>query len=827
MGKHVNFKEWLKRRRLQEMAEVPRPGDEEWKLRWTEPPYAKPAQWKWTRFRKGEKPIAGFTPEDPRLYNPDATHSDVIRQQKIDDEKRAKEVAEKAAKQKTPVAAQGQANVSNKDLKDQGPAQGKFYYLAKVKNIEGLQEGEPVIVTQLNASTWTYENRKGENGTIDASLVKSKIESIKDASNKMVSGSNPKSLFDLFDQMFPAKDKNGIIEDEEGIQSTSKKQVGKPTPEQVKIPNAHMTVYNKQIEADFTSTDENIVIDAGAGTGKTTMLKHLSSFIKPGEKWLYIVFGKKNQIESSTAFPKGVDVLTTHAFLGKLLKQNGKEVGGEMQLPPEGQKWRKIWKIADNLIPLEWPKSDFNYRNRKTGEWTSPFHWKAKSFSTKLAELAKAYAVDPTNQNIATQKLQEIIVEHGFDTDLSTDKINQDRDFVPDMLEMSLELLKRTMPNGLRDKNDAMYNFRDQDDTLWFAALNADRLNWNPDRYDVVLMDEVQDFNQCQLIMVKKLQEAGCRVIGVGDPDQSMYGFRGANAEAFDNLKGVINSNKIHSLPINFRSDGNIIDWVTENTHVKKLQIAPHLKGKGRVYAEGGTHPPVGYEDFINSVSEEFGKDRKTSESTAIIARTNAPLAHTALYFLKNDVDFQILGKDLSKDLVDIIKKTTFSKPENFNIEDYADKLASYLQDVEDRWANKISKRDELKELKEFVSVMTSVLYFLAEKDYKESENSRSMETVKDFQIYIERKLGGLDPENEKDASILKSQDPKRKITLTTAHKAKGLEWERTFLLKPQEYDPQRPSIKTESQGKQEMNAWYVAATRARHTLMVSADDKP
>ena len=827
MGKNVNFKEWLERRRLQEMAEVPRPGDDEWKLRWTEPPYAKPAQWKWTRFRKGEKPIAGFTPEDPRLYNPDATHSDVLRQQQIDDEKRAKEATEKAAKQKTPALTQGQTNVPNKDLKDQGQAQGKFYYLAKVKNIEGLQEGEPVIVTQLNASTWTYENRKGKNGTIDASLVKSKIESIKDASNKMVSGSKPIALFDLFDQMNKnKKDKNGIIEDEEGIQSKPKEE-GRPTPEQVKIPDSKMTPYNTKIENHFKSTNENIMIDALAGTGKTTMLKHLSSFIKPGEKWLYLVFNKKNQVESSKAFPKGIEVLTTHAFLGKILKQSGKDVGGEMQLPPEGQKWRKIWKIADEILPLEWPESALSYRNKKTGDWTSPFHWKAKSFTTKLAELGKAYAVNPLDENSALQKLEEIIVQHGLETDLSTEKNNQDRDFVPDMLEKAIELLRLTMPSGLRDKNNAMYNFRDQDDTLWFAALNADKIRWNPDGYKVVLMDEVQDFNECQLIMAQKLKEAGCRVIGVGDPNQAMYGFRGANAQAFEKLKGIIGSGESQALPINFRSGGNIIDWVKNNTHVQNLQTAPHLEGQGKVYADGGTNPPVGYEEFIDSVSDEFKSNRQTSESTAIICRTNAPLAHAALHFLKNDVDFQIVGKDLSRDLVEIIKKTTFSKPENVSIEGYADKLASHLQDVEDKWSNKISKRDEIKELKEFVSVMTSVLYYLAEKDYKESENSRPMQTVKDFQIYLERKLGGLDPDNEKDASILKSQDPKKKITLTTAHKSKGLEWERIFLMRPQEYDPQRPSIKTQEQAQQEMNAWYVAATRGRNTLMVSADDKP
>ena len=98
---------------------------------------------------------------------------------------------------------------------------------------------------------------------------------------------------------------------------------------------------------------------------------------------------------------------------------------------------------------------------------------------------------------------------------------------------------------------------------------------------------------------------------------------------------------------------------------------------------------------------------------------------------------------------------------------------------------------------------------------------------VKDFQLYLERKLGGLDPDNPNDAAKIKSQDPRKVVTLTTAHKAKGLEWDRVFLMRPSEYDPSKPNIKTQEQAQQERNAWYVAATRGRKTLMVSDDDGP
>jgi hypothetical protein len=45
--------------------------------------------------------------------------------------------------------------------------------------------------------------------------------------------------------------------------------------------------------------------------------------------------------------------------------------------------------------------------------------------------------------------------------------------------------------------------------------------------------------------------------------------------------------------------------------------------------------------------------------------------------------------------------------------------------------------------------------------------------------------------------------------------------------MKPGEYDPKGKKIRNEEQAQQELNAWYVAATRGRNTLMVSNDDEP
>lgn len=714
----------------------------------------------------------------------------------------------------------------------------KTYYLATSKSLEKVPAGQPIVVYS-DKNNWVYEDRDGNVGSIISSQVGNVIKRVVDKDGKPISGTSIQKLFKAFDDMpktnssLATKDLNvvdkGVSSDDESDQIKFKtKGIERPKPENVRIPAKNMTEYNTEIQNKFVDTKENIMIDALAGTGKTTMLKHLSSFIKPGEKWLYLVFNSKNQIESNRAFPRGVDVLTTHSFLGKILKENGKDVGGETQLPPEGQKWRKMWKIADRIISSDWPSIDgeFNYKNKKTGEMTSPFHYKAKRFTTKLVDLAKAYAINPNDEN-CKNKLLEIIKDSGMDTDVSTDRILEDRDYTPDMVEKAIEIMKLTMPLALNDRREEMANYRDQDDTLWYAALNADKIRWNPFKYDVVLLDEVQDFNECQLIMAQKLKEAGCRIIGVGDKFQGMYAFRGAYSKAFEKLKNIIGSGKSLTLPVNFRSGGKIINWVRSNTHVNSIKAAPHLEGKGEVYAENGTHPPMGYNNFLNMVTEEFNKNQMAKESTAFICRSNAPLGNAALHFLKNNIDFQIIGKDLSKDLIELIKKSTKNKPEYVRIEDYRDELEDYVKDQEDRYSGKISKSDELASLREFAGVLNSVHQYLESKQFKETEESSPITNVKEFQSYLERKLSGLDPDNPNDAAKIKSRDARKVVTLTTAHKSKGLEWERTFIMKPAGFNPEKPNIKTEEQKEQEKNAWYVAVTRGRNTLMISADDEP
>lgn len=565
----------------------------------------------------------------------------------------------------------------------------------------------------------------------------------------------------------------------------------------------------------INSVDNLYITNNCVLTHNTTMLKHLSSFIRPNEKWLYLVFNKKNQMESSKAFPANVDVLTTHAFLGRILKANGKSVGGDMQLPPRGQKIEKLAKILDEFIP----KTDLSFKSTNG----RPLRYQAINRIKKIARLAKAFGVNPSSSTVINE-LKEIIKRYNIDMDLSSEKLQQSRDYTEDILKKTRELLILLLPGNLPRQFDQQFaGQRDQDDTLWFTAINADSIRWNVNpKYDVILMDEVQDFNMCQLIMAKKLKESGARLVGVGDPNQSMYMFRGAVSDAFDQLQNIISGNKKPmELPINFRSNPVVIDFVKENTHVKNLQASP---SKNPEAGEATTH--MKYEDYLTSTIDDYQqKGRKFDQSNAMISRNNAPLASTAMNLLKNNVDFEILGRDLSNELVDHIKKVTWYKPQNYGIHDLSNIFFDYYANLQREWDGKTHKEDELKEIEETTNSLISVLEHLSGRDNKD-ENDKQIATGLDFIEYIKDKLGGLDPENEQDVEKLKAKDPHSYITLTTAHKSKGLEWDKVFVIRKDDFTKVKPDT-TEEEAQQQRNSWYVTLTRARHSINVSADDKP
>lgn len=830
-------------------------------------------------------------------------------------------------------------------------------------------------------------------------------------------------------------------------------------------------------------------MNALAGTGKTTMLRDLASHKKPDEKWLYLVFNKKNQVEASTGkgkFPEGTEVLTSHAFLGKVLS-NSSEKGGIKHTELWHDKGERLPRIIDDIMEHEtvFPRQII---------------FAAKKTIKQLASLSKAYAISPKDPD-AEARVRDIVQKYRIDTDLSTERYRSDRNWTPQLIEKTLEALHFSLPENAKGEYAGL---RDHDDTLWYAATN-EGVYWP--HYDVVLADEVQDFNKCQSIMLKKLSEAGARIVAVGDPHQchpagtmihvtggktkpieeinigeevvtynskksyfpgvntqgrkvlnkvsrsysgkmitittenelsyqctpnhrcfvrfnpnsngnyvlylmirknnarigiakikyfetfgptnrarqegadklwaletfeseyearineayisskfglpqtlfkytgqgtefnqkfldtiyskignnirkakkciesfgrhfefplwtkenqerfgrlrqnyigskksfvtqacnlmsgimqvrtfdgtpkggqwesirvsynnsnctvyslevehtedckklyiangivthnSIYMFRGADSDAFENVTsittGAPNGGTSKPLPVNYRCGKEIIEYVNQNTHVKNLQAGKDHEGE---VTEG-----MPYDEAMQDLFKEWSTTGKLSIQTAFISRTNQPLVNAALHLLKNNMEFQIIGRDFSKELIEVVERVTgkgrFAK--HFPTYEFTNRMGDHLNELEQKWKGKLSKMDELAELRRISESLTSIVDYLASMDFKDEKLKVKVGDTEDFIDYLRKKFSGVNMDTVQGASEYSKKDPKSFVTLTTAHRSKGLEFSRVYIL-GRELFP-HPKAKTQEELDQENNAWYVALTRAMNALHVLA----
>lgn len=651
------------------------------------------------------------------------------------------------------------------------PQSDWIYAKALVDHDHGIiSAGEDLAVQQQPDKNWRYVTLDGKgSGYFTPQEISNVIQSVK-VDNKPLKAPTIKALKDLIAQKFP---KEGFGPNE----------------------------YQQKILDEFQNTDKNIFIEALAGSGKTTTLKMLAKLKKSDEKWLYLVFNKKNQLEAQPQFP-GVDVRTSHAFAGEVLKLNSDSgrISKTDLPPPKGPD--KISKV----IQSDWFAQSAEYDH----EIPKHLLWPFKSSVKRLVGLAKNNALHPDEDIDNT--LKAIIKDQDIDTTLvDPDKpsYGQPKDYTDDIIAMTKYLMQETMPGK---GSEEFVNFRDHDDSLWWVAIHSEELGWP--RYDVVLVDESQDFNKARQKIVQKLMENGSRIVAVGDENQSIYGFTGADSNAFKNVESLLGTGSRgiskFTLPENYRSGTSIIDSSNRDTKVKGLIAARKHKGK--------IENSLKYAEVMEQVKNEWQKYGHLLQETAFLCRTNAPLFLVALQLLKENIPFVIVGKDFSSEITQFIKKIAgklIAGPKDLDLDSFDRMLNSNLSEKSNKWAGNIAKQEELKEVKELTEAVLGVMNFVPS----------HKNTVKGLLSYISDIFKGIEPTKEAEDAKKLEDDPLKHVVLSSAHKAKGLEFRRVVLIRSDLFP--HPKSKTPSQQEQERNLYYVARTRPTHSLYITNDDQP
>jgi ssDNA-binding Zn-finger/Zn-ribbon topoisomerase 1 len=638
-----------------------------------------------------------------------------------------------------------------------------------------------------------------------------------------------------------------------------------------------MSEEQRLIDAKFEnmlkSGQDHLMINALSGTGKTTLLKHLAwKYGKAGQKWLYLVFNTKNKIEASEKFPAFVQVRTTNGFLGEVLgsKDNINKISKTDRLAvleaknrneESEKKLEKARMLVDgqdfsnfmNSIKMteaipKHVRIDDDYQFNAVKGLLKSIRYNYKEQVLTLVGLAKSYALDPRNDEKLKEGFKKILSDYDFDTSLEEvqEKIAgwrdnfraiileilsdifgtdfENIDFTQEIIQGATWLMKEGMPGVTlqkykqQDKEHNLSDYRDFNDDLWYSATHAEDINWP--KFDIVLVDEVQDFNEAQKIMIKKLIDKGAKIVAVGDPNQSLYRFRGADSKSFSNMESLLQSNSkdknvTQKLTLNFRSRKNIIDFANSETHVKNLKGGKKFNDNN----DGSvTKFEQAYGEVFSAMSSEQQEKGRVKE-TAFIARTNEPLIHAALKLLANNIKFVILGKDIAKDLIKQLGKVVFK----FKLKDsdptkeLSNLINQYVDDEKEKHSGQSTKKAYLQELKE---VCDAILATLSQFESERGGGNQYI-SIGEYKKWISIKLGGFNiEESEADYNAYKEKMKREKpVVLTTAHRSKGLEFERVYLLRYDQFPHKK--AKREEDLEQEENARYVAITRAQDELHI------
>lgn len=467
------------------------------------------------------------------------------------------------------------------------------------------------------------------------------------------------------------------------------------------------------------------IVDAVAGSGKTTTIVKALELIPDTADTTFLAFNKKIAQELQARVPKHVKAATFHSQgFAAWRKFCGGRVGA-----PEGKKVRNLlWK---NFSEVE--ASTFG------------------QIAVKLVSIAKGEGV-----GILMKDVPETWFALADHRDLSFPEGEN-------IAERAVECARRLLKLSTEVAN-ALPSSIDFDDMLYMPLLKDAKFS----KSDWLFVDESQDTNAVQLAILKKMLKPGGRLVAVGDPHQAIYGFRGADAKAIDNIRAAFNCITL-PLSTSYRCSKAVVALAKT--------LVPHI--------EANANAPEG------EVKRAQMHEVNFQPKDAVICRNTAPLIELAFSLVAKGTGCKVLGREIGDSLAALVKQM-----DSKDLEVVLNRLSEYSAR---ECAKFEAKGDEQKAdaVRDRVNCLMAIANNL-------KEGNRTVSAL----------IDSID-------ALFSDDTGTDLLTLCTAHKSKGLEWETVYIHRP-ELMPSK-FARLPWQIVQEENLRYVAYTRAKHTLVFIA----
>lgn len=602
----------------------------------------------------------------------------------------------------------------------------------------------------------------------------------------------------------------------------------------------HLEGLNEQQKQAVLQKDGPILIIAGAGAGKTKTITHrILHLIKEGvapENILAITFTNKaakemrERVEKVIGEDKGLNmpvyfknkpfVSTFHSLGVHILKENSKLLGltRNFSIMDRADSLKIIKDCLKKLDidPKQFePSKILNIISREKGDQKTCQEYKSEKDH-------KGYSLQAVVSSVWPLYEQKLAEEKALDFD--------------DLLLKSFQLLKNHKEVLERYQN------------IW--------------KY--IHIDEYQDTNEVQYGTVKLLAEKNRNICVVGDIDQSIYSWRGADIQNILSFEEDYPEAKVILLEQNYRSTQTIL--TVANAVIKKNK----LRREKNLFTKNAEGDKISFFKGINETEESRFIARKAKE---IIEKGGSPREIAVLYranfqsrileeaFLTESVPYQVLGTKFfeRKEVKDILSFLRAGvNPESLSdikriinvpargigkvtilkiFEGGRDKLPLGVKEKVNSFFNLLERikneaeKEKPSDVIKFIIKETGLELELqkgTEDDKERLENMRELATLAVKYDHLPRPEG-IEKLLE-EAALATDQDSLEKnenaVKLMTVHAAKGLEFDYVFITGLEEdlfpHQPVGKDEKTPEEMEEERRLFYVALTRARIKLFLT-----
>lgn len=317
----------------------------------------------------------------------------------------------------------------------------------------------------------------------------------------------------------------------------------------------------------------------------------------------------------------------------------------------------------------------------------------------------------------------------------------------------------------------------DMDDMVYLPLARRVQLKpWH--HFDWVLIDEAQDTNPTRRALANLVRGGRARVVAVGDPHQAIYGFTGADNDSLEQIAAQFKAIEL-PLTVTYRCPKAIVahaqQWVS---HITAHESAPE-----------GDLVTMPYGDLIDDLRTI---DRTAYGENAILCRYNKYLVGLCFKMIREGLPAKIEGRNIGEGLVKLATRWKSVKTING--------LETKLEEYRSREVSKALAKEQEQKADRVNDEVATILTVVER--VRANGKDRVTDVVDAIEEIFDDNISG-----------------KGMITLCSAHKAKGLEWDRVMLLDRAALMPSKMA-KQPWQIEQEINLIYVAVTRAKKTLV-------